>query len=195
MAGESPGFLSIAGNICNMDDTKKELTRREFGCPSRSPGGSVPAPGRSTPTGESCEGQVAGLPAGSAADTATAEGIVDWSVYETPGPITRGRSTLLERYKLTGTLLMPVTGESSKCQDDLIADSQDSVCAKGPGPRVVCNVRLPSEHRLRVVDDDIVHSPVTAVETSDALMVVDSPGRGADFSTDSISSAGAAEVI
>ena len=56
-------------------------------------------------------------------------------------------------------------------------------------------MRLPSEHRLRVVDDDIVHSPVTAVETSDALMVVDSPGRGADFSTDSISSAGAAEVI
>ena len=42
------------------------------------------------------------LPAGSAADMATAEGIV--GVCETPGPSTRGRSTLLERCKLTGTL-------------------------------------------------------------------------------------------
>ena len=138
MAGELPGFFSIAGNICNMDDSKKEMTRRELGCSSWFPGGSVPAPGRSTPTGESCEGQVAELPAGSAADTATTEGIINWNVCETPGPITRGRSTLLERYKLTGTLLTPVTGESSECQDDIIADSQDSVSVvKRPRPRIV----------------------------------------------------------
>ena len=177
MAGESSGFFSIAGNICNMDDSKKEMTRRELGCSSRFPGGSVPAPGRSTPTGESCEGQVAELPAGSAADIATAEGIVDWDVCQIPDPSTRGRSTLLERRKLTGTLeKLPtsVTSKSPKCEDDIIADSQDSVGAKEPGPRIISNVRLPRELRLRVVDDDIVNSPVTAVETLDAPIVIDS---------------------
>ena len=35
-------------------------------------------------------------------------------------------------------------------------------------------MRLPKELQLRVVDEDIVNSPVTAVETSDAPMVIDS---------------------
>ena len=172
--------------IYNMDSTKKDMTRREVGCSSRFPRGSVPASGRSTPTGESCKGQVAELPAGSAADMATAEERMDWDVYETPGPSTR-RSILLERCKLTGVLeKLPVSGESLKDKDGTVLDNQDtelivkdsenkdSVSARGPGPRIISDVRLPRELRLRVVDGDIVNSPVTAVETSDVPIVIDS---------------------
>ncbi|EGI60172.1 hypothetical protein G5I_11646 [Acromyrmex echinatior] len=48
------------------------------------------------------------------------------------------------------------------------------VSVKGSGPKIVSDVCLPRELRLRVVNKDIVNSPVTAVETSNALMVIDS---------------------
>jgi len=50
-------------------------------------------------------------------------------------------------------------------------------------------------NRLRVVDGDIVNSPVTVVETSDAPMVIDSSGKRFSVSTDSISLADADMVI
>lgn len=72
-----------------MDSTrKKNNTQRVFGSSPRSPGGSVPATGRSTSiiVGESSERLVVWLPAGSAADMVTAEGTSDtrdWGVCTT----------------------------------------------------------------------------------------------------------------
>ena len=98
---------------------------------------------------------------------------------ETSGSNSQGKNTLLERRKLTGTLEklpVSVTGESVKCEDDIVPNSQDTVLmvsddensigVKGSGSRIISNVRLPRELRLCVVDGDIVNSPVTAVETS-----------------------------
>ncbi|EGI68858.1 hypothetical protein G5I_02436 [Acromyrmex echinatior] len=150
--------------IHNMDSTKKDMTQREVGCSSWFPGGSVPAPGRSTPTGESCERQVAELPAGSAADMATAEERMDWGVYG-PDPSTRSKGP-------SGAATVPDSQDTVLMVSD--SENKDSVGVRGPGPRIISNARLPRELRLRVVDGDIVNSSVTAVETSDVPIVIDS---------------------
>lgn len=51
------------------------------------------------------------------------------------------------------------------------------------GPRIVSDVLLPKEYRIRVIDGDIVNSPM---ETSNAPIAVDSSGSLISISTDSI---------
>ena len=55
--------VSSPAKLYNMNSSNKDTTRREFGSPSQFPGDSVRAPRRLTPSGESCQEQVVGLPA------------------------------------------------------------------------------------------------------------------------------------
>ncbi|KYN33834.1 hypothetical protein ALC56_11806 [Trachymyrmex septentrionalis] len=125
--------------INNMSSTKKDTKRRELGSSSRFPGSSVPAPGRSTPTGESSEGRVAGLPAGSAADTVTAEVAKDWSVFDRPD--TEAEKAAAQR------------GDSlPDGQKEMPIISEKRGSSRGAGRKVVSNVRPSRMRKTRVVD-------------------------------------------
>ena len=148
--------------LYNMSGTKKDKKRRELGSSSRFPGSSVPAPGRSTPTGESSEGRVAGLPAGSAADTVTAEVVKDWSVFDRPDTEAEKAAAQRCRYLLSVAMgEIPASSISeSDGRGDSLPDGQKEMpiigekrgSSRGAGRKVVSNVR-PSRMRKTLVVD------------------------------------------
>lgn len=118
-----------------------------------------------------------------------------------PSPGSSRRDTLKEKRKPTVVLKKlsgAVTGAAGRAEEVAVSGSQNTIpMASGneedsdvvkTGPRIISDMCLLKEHRIRVVDGDIVNSPITAVETSDAPIAIDSSESLVNISTDSITS-------
>ncbi|KYN14488.1 hypothetical protein ALC57_13313 [Trachymyrmex cornetzi] len=161
-------------------DTGKKKNLQELGCLHRSPGGSVPAPGRSTPEasgpGGSSQGQTVEWPTGSTADmtgrtneeeaekAARMEGTPtkDGEVAETETPkLQRKRGSNKEL-----RLLLVRTGMEDINQGGPTKEVTKPDMAMGarrslrPKMTRSVEVKYPKETRIRVVGGEIIDSPV-----------------------------------
>ncbi|KYN17838.1 hypothetical protein ALC57_09877, partial [Trachymyrmex cornetzi] len=160
----------------NMDmSMEKKQTRQELGSLLRFPGGIVPAPGRSTPEaldpGDSSEGPAAGLPTGPAAELVTVrneareggsiqEGdAVPTTSHEVENVMTttpKKRKELRLRLDRAGVRIyianVPAAGPKEK--------APTFARAEAPFPRRGRPRKYPKEMRIRVVEGEIVNSPI-----------------------------------
>ncbi|KYN17799.1 hypothetical protein ALC57_09903, partial [Trachymyrmex cornetzi] len=211
IVGEPPGRITRR-QINNDDmDNDKEESRQGFGTLPRFPGGTVPAPGRSTPAasgpGESCEGLAVGLPTGSTAEHAT----VREDIGEGGGTLDEGKvpSTSAEagakmettpkiqrkelRLQLQRTNVAAITANTSMV--GLAGKVPTSARGAAPLPRRgrPRAVKYPKETRIRVVEGEIVNSPI-AESASVGTPVFSGSGRGIEIGEAASSPASVIEV-